>query len=70
MPLFPLSPCILSHTFSQDPTNPTIARVSDISKVFVVVGFKVAEPTMYYTNPTTMVVRRRVIGEIRQTRRR
>jgi hypothetical protein len=30
---------ILSHTSSQDPTNPTIATVSGISKVFVVVGF-------------------------------
>ena len=36
----PLSPQgILSHTFSQDPTNPTIAGVSGISKVFVGVGF-------------------------------
>jgi hypothetical protein len=24
-------PCILSHTFSQNPTNPTIAGVSSIS---------------------------------------
>jgi hypothetical protein len=38
-PLLPLSPSILSHTFSQNPTNPTIAGVSSISKVFVVVGF-------------------------------
>jgi len=38
-PLLPLSPCILSHTFSQNPTNPTIAAVSSISKVFVGVGF-------------------------------
>ena len=30
---------ILSHTFSPDPTNPTIATVFGISKVFVVVGF-------------------------------
>jgi hypothetical protein len=29
----------LSHTSSQNPTNPTRARVSSISKVFVVVGF-------------------------------
>jgi hypothetical protein len=31
---------ILSHTFSQNPTNPTIVGVSGISKVFIVVGFK------------------------------
>jgi hypothetical protein len=30
---------ILSHTFSYNPTNPTIAGVSGISKRFVVVGF-------------------------------
>jgi mannose-6-phosphate isomerase-like protein (cupin superfamily) len=37
--LFPPSPCFLSHTFSQNLTNPTMAQVSSISKVFVVVGF-------------------------------
>jgi hypothetical protein len=31
----------------QNPTNPTIAAVSGISKVFVVVGFKVADPTIF-----------------------
>jgi hypothetical protein len=58
--LTPSSPCILSHTFSQNPTNPTIARVSGISKAFAVVGFKVADPTMLSINPTTRVIRRRV----------
>jgi hypothetical protein len=29
---------ILSHNFSQNPTNPTMAGVSGISKGFVVVG--------------------------------
>jgi hypothetical protein len=58
--LSPSSWGILSHTFSQNPTNPTIATVSGISKVFVVVGFKVADPTMLRTNPTKRVVRRRV----------
>jgi hypothetical protein len=38
-PLFPIFPFILSHTFSQNPTNPTIAGVSGISKGFVIVGF-------------------------------
>jgi hypothetical protein len=37
-----------------------MARVSGISKGFVIVGFKVADPTMLFTNPTTRVVRRRV----------
>jgi hypothetical protein len=31
----------------QNPTNPTIAAVSGISKGFVVVGFKVADPTIF-----------------------
>jgi hypothetical protein len=44
----------------QNPTNPTMAGVSGISKVFVVVGFKVADPTMLFTNPTTRVAPRRV----------
>src|SRR5918993_793413 len=30
---------ILSHTFSNNPTNPTIGGVSSISKGFVIVGF-------------------------------
>jgi hypothetical protein len=37
-----------------------MARVSGISKVFVVVRFKVADPTMLFTDPTTRVVRRRM----------
>jgi hypothetical protein len=49
---------ILSHTFSQNPTNLTIARVSGISKEFVVVGFKVADPTILFTNPTDHPSRR------------
>ena len=35
----PNLPCILSHTFSQNPTGKTMVGVSSISKVFVVVGF-------------------------------
>jgi hypothetical protein len=34
----PNLPRVSSHTFSNNPTNPTIAGVSSISKVFVVVG--------------------------------
>jgi len=37
-----------------------MVRVSSITKVFVVVGFKVADPTMLFTNSTTRVIRRRV----------
>jgi hypothetical protein len=32
-------PGILSHTFSNNPTNPTMAVVSGISKGFIIVGF-------------------------------
>ena len=44
----------------QNPTDLTMARVSGISKVFVVVGFQIQNPTMLTTNPTIRVVRRRV----------
>jgi hypothetical protein len=37
-----------------------MSRVFGVSKVFVVVGFKVADPTMLFTNPTTNHPSRRV----------
>jgi hypothetical protein len=48
--LLPLSPGILSHTFSQNPTNPTIAGVSGIGKAFVVVGL-----SANLRNPTQII---------------
>src|SRR5215207_7405395 len=71
----PLSPQgILSHTFSQDPTNPTIAGVSGVSKGYVIVGFQLL--TLRCSLPTRRRIillvgwRCRVIMEVRQTRRR
>jgi hypothetical protein len=32
---------ISSHTFSQNPTNPTIVPVFGVGKAFVVVGFRI-----------------------------
>jgi hypothetical protein len=46
----------------QNPTNPTMAGVFSVNKAFLVVGFCVWNPTMLTTNPTTRVVRRRVVS--------
>jgi hypothetical protein len=43
-----------------------MARVSGISKVFVVVGFKVADPTVLSINPTTDHPSRQVAASVYQ----
>ncbi len=37
-PPYPLFPYILSHTFSQNPTNPTMAGVFSVDKGFLLSG--------------------------------
>jgi hypothetical protein len=39
IPILPIFPCILTHTFSNNPTNLTMAGVSSISKGFIIVRF-------------------------------
>jgi hypothetical protein len=57
LPLFTVYP--LSYLLTK-PDKPDDIGVSSISKVFVVVGFKVADPTMLSINPTTDHPSRRV----------